>query len=176
MFVCGFHLFSNWRVCSEDSCCYHRFFVCVCVLLLFLVFCDYQSGLRLMWVEKSGLGWKKQALPGICSASLVTLAAAGVQAEKTRLSVMLSSIRQTELLLRFPSNGEKAENLYCTVKCDTHTKHTNGVKRFLFWEKYLSGLWTVLRKCFFRQNIYGQFAKSCSIREKDTFMYLWLML
>lgn len=84
MCVCGLMYFSNCRVGSKDSCCHSIFSVCMCTLeqckfwlcvcVLFFVFGDYQSGQRLpgVWVEKSGLGWKIQSLPGICSASLGT--------------------------------------------------------------------------------------------------------
>lgn len=151
MCVCGFLFFRNWRVGSEDSCpCCCRFSVCVCVL--FFVFGDYQSGQRLpgVWVEKSGLGWKKRSLPGICSASHVTWTMCWLlRGCEHRTHVYLSCY-----LLRSRQNHqicEKAENIYFTVRCNTHTQYTESEQKCV----YMNPSWRI---CWlFREKYSGQF-------------------
>lgn len=148
MCVCGLMYFSNCRVGSKDSCCHSIFSVCMCTLeqcKFWLCVCVI---LCVWWLSV----WPKT--PGCLSGEIRTgmenpefarhlfsftwdlnyvLASAGVQAQEPLLSVMLSSRQQAE-----PSNHEKDENIYFTVKCDTHTLHTNWVEKclhefFLCW-------------------------------------------
>lgn len=159
---------------SKESYCYHRIIVCA-YYSLYLVIISLAKDSPCVWMEKSGLGWKKQCLPSICSASLVTWMCwllQGCRQKKTLLSVILSfTQQQTESLFVFHQT---------VVKCDTHNTHTCLHNFFLECAELSENFGQFWRICCFRWNIYRQCAVNPAVvateRRNLFFLDLWVML
>lgn len=150
---------------------------------------DYQSGqttLPGVWVEKSGLGWKKRSLPGICSASLVTWTMCWqLQGCKHRNHFYLSCylLHSGHNHFLFSIKTWKSRKYHITVKCDTNKTHTNWVEMCLHKSFLcLTNMWLSDKDTLVKfgqlwgwtasDRIYRQFA----VRKKEPFMDLWVML